>query len=66
MAGEVKPTASGVSKGGKFEATRDSAWSIERSSGREHYCEKVIEKEEWEWGGYSSIMDTYKTFFEVR
>ena len=37
MMGEVKPTESGVSKGGNFEATRDNAWRMERSSGREDY-----------------------------
>jgi hypothetical protein len=37
--GEWKPTDSGVSKGGNLLATRESAWRIERSSGREHYCQ---------------------------
>jgi len=64
MMGEVKPTASGVSKGGNLEATRDSAWRIERSSGREDYRQidtggQVVE------GEYSSIMNPHKTFFEV-
>jgi hypothetical protein len=37
MTGDLKPTDSGESNGVNLEATRERAWRIERSSGREHY-----------------------------
>lgn len=36
MMGDLKPTLSGVSNGWNFDATRDNAWRIDKSSGREH------------------------------
>lgn len=60
MMGEWKPTDSGVSKGGNLEATLDRAWRIERSSGREDYCQNIKRER------YSSVMDSYETFLQVR
>lgn len=56
MMGDWKPTDSGVSKGGNLEATRDNAWRIERSSGREHYCQMAVKVRRRR---YSAVMDPY-------
>jgi len=42
MMGDLKPTESGESKGWNFDATRDNAWRIDRSSGRVHYVSKTF------------------------